>query len=130
MTNSRAILILGFTFMVLGSLFTLSPELLSHSPVGFERRGVVHHIWHYVVLIGGLSIVIGVQTHDRPFEVAGLIGCGAAVLLNLAASATAGDGASLTGGVNPSISGFGVALRVIVLAWIVLRVVEIFREDR
>ncbi len=124
--SDRASLVLGLTFVVLGTLFTLSPELLSHSPIGFEKRGAVHHMWHYVVLIGGLAVAFGAGTRDRLFESVGLIGCGAAVFLNLAAAVTAGD--QVTDGSD--LSGFGVGMRIVVLFWIAERLIYIRREDR
>lgn len=117
-------LVLAVAFVILGTVFTLWPETLAHSPVGFEKRGSVHHAWHYAILIGGLSLLAGLALHDRAFEIFGLVLCGAAVALNLAASITAGD-ESFQAGVNASVSGFGITLRVVVLAWIVLRLIDI-----
>jgi len=122
------LLALGITFVTLGSVFTISPELLEHSPVGFEQRGAVHHIWHYMILIGGLSLLIGLLMPDRAFERIGLVGCGLPVLLNLAAAMLADD-ESFNTSLSPSVSGIGIALRVVVLALIVVRLREM-REDR
>lgn len=122
---------LGVAFVILGTVFTLFPSTLEHSPIGFERRGGVHHAWHYAILFGGLALLIGLMLRDRLFEVGGLVLCGSAVALNLAAAITAGD-ESFRPGVNVAVSGFGIALRIVVLAWIVLWLIDIFRasEDR
>lgn len=123
-------MVLATGFVILGTVFTLWPTTLEHSPVGFEKRGGVHHAWHYAILIGGLALGIGLALYDRLLEIAGLVLCGAAVLLNLAASLTAGD-ESFSGGVNASVSGFGITLRIVVFAWIVLRLIDVTRrEDR
>ena len=122
--------ILAAVFVCLGVIFTFSPELLEHSPVGFERRGAVHHIWHYTILMGGTALLLGIGMRDRLLERIGLIGCGLPVVLNLIALMTA-DHESLTHGApNPELSGMDVALRVIVIAMIVARLDEMRREDR
>ena len=123
-------LVLAVAFVILGTMFTLWPETLEHSPVGFEKRGGVHHAWHYAILIGGLALLIGLMIHDWAFEIAGLILCGCAVGLNLASTITAGDD-HFTASLNESVSGFGIALRAVVFTWIVLRLVDVLRrEDR
>lgn len=44
---------------VVAIVFTIFPEALEHSPVSFETRGVLHHIWHYALLFGALLVLIG-----------------------------------------------------------------------
>lgn len=123
-------LVLAIAFVILGTVFTLWPTTLEHSPVGFENRSGVHHAWHYAILIGGLALLIGLTIRDWVFEITGLVLCGAAVALNLVAFVTAGD-EQFASAVNTSVPGFGVALRFVVLAWIVLRLIDVLRrEDR
>lgn len=117
----RPLLALAVVFVVLGTAFTLAPEFLEHSPVGFEARGVVHHAWHYLVLMGGLSLLIGVLMRDRVFEAMGLVGCGATIVLNLAALLTTVSTAD--------VSGMDIASRVVVLSVIMARLSDM-REDR
>ena len=111
---------LAITFVLLGTIFTLFPETLEHSPVGFEKRGVVHHFWHGTLLIGALALLIGLVMRDRLFEAIGLIGVGLAVLLNLVAQVTADD-ESLSGSLSTSASGIGTAVRLVVLSLVAAR---------
>lgn len=120
---------IGATYSILGTLFTISPELLEHSPVGFETRGILHHVFHYLILIGGLALTLAVSIRDRVMEIAGLVACGVPTLLNLLALATA-DAESIGVSLNESVSGMDIAVRLIVLAVIAGRLVEIRNEDR
>ena len=122
-------LTLGVVFTALGTLFTFSPELLEHSPVGFEARGVIHHIWHYTVLIGGMALVIGVWLRDDLIEALGLAACGLAVLLNTLSISTA-DYDSIGTSFNTGASGIDIALRVIILVGVIVRLVQLKSEDR
>lgn len=114
---------LGATFAVLGTLFTLFPEFLEHSPIGFEKRGIVHHGWHYLILLGGFSLVLGVWLRDRALEAFGLVACGFPVLLNLVAIFTATDDFRDTSGID-------IALRLVVICAALARLVELRNEDR
>ena len=123
-----ALMALAYLFVVLGTVFTLSPEFLEHSPIGFEKRGAVHHVWHYMILIGGLTLLFGLLTEDRVLEALGLVGCGAPVLLNLVASLTAED-ESLSGPLSAA-SGIDIVVRLAVLGLIAARLAEMRWEDR
>ncbi len=104
------------TLLAVAIVFTLSPEALSHSPVSFETRGIIHHVWHYTLLGGTLLGLIGAVIVDRrSMELVGLILVEAALALNLIAIVTF----EITGvGPGDAASGLGVALRVGVMAQI------------
>ncbi len=63
--SPRAVLLLNPTLPIVLSLlfvsvvFTIWPEALDHSPISFERRGIVHHVWHYSLLAGSLLALVG-----------------------------------------------------------------------
>ncbi len=104
------------TLLAVSIVFTLSPEALSHSPVSFETRGIIHHVWHYTLLGGTLLGLIGAVIVDRrSMELVGLILVEAALALNLIAIVTF----EITGvGPGDAASGLGIALRVGVMAQI------------
>ena len=118
----RAVLVLAWTFALLGTAFTISPEFLEHSPIGFEQRGVVHHGFHYLILIGGFTLLIGIWSRDPLLEVLGLWGCGLPVALNLAALLTAENLANE--------SGIDIALRVVLLALVIDRLLDLREAGR
>ncbi len=104
------------TLLAVSIVFTLSPEALSHSPVSFETRGIIHHVWHYTLLGGTLLGLIGAVIVDRrSMELVGLILVEAALALNLIAIVT-----FEIAGVGPgdAASGLGIAMRVGVMAQI------------
>ncbi len=104
------------TLLAVSIVFTLSPEALSHSPVSFETRGIIHHVWHYTLLGGTLLGLLGAVIVDRrSMELVGLILVEAALALNLIAIVTF----EITGvGPGDAASGLGIALRVGVMAQI------------
>lgn len=120
--SARATLSLGVIFTLLGTAFTVSPEFLEHSPVGFEQRGVIHHTFHYLILLGGFTLVTGVLFRDRLLETVGLWGCVLPVALNLTALLTAGD--------LRDESGVDIALRLVVIFALADRLLELRNEDR
>lgn len=68
--------------------FTLWPEALEHSPISFERRGIVHHAWHYSLLAGSLILLFGMFYAGRrrlAFELGGLIIVWGVLALNFTA---------------------------------------------
>jgi len=107
---------LAVVFVILGTLFTLFPEFLSHSVIGVAERGTVHHIWHGMILLGGLALMIGLILPDRVFEAVGLIGCGVPTVAALAGTLTAGPLASA--------SGITIALQLVVLSLIGSRLAD------
>lgn len=69
-------------------VFTFWPNLLEHSPVSFESRGLVHHAWHYALLASSSLTLVGMLS-TRPWrlkaELIGLIGLVGAVGVNFVA---------------------------------------------
>lgn len=126
--NPRSVLLLvplefslALALWLTSIVFTIWPEVLEHAPVSFEQRGVVHHVWHYALLLGSSLMLVGLLsagTRRLQIELVGLvlvIGClGVNLTAALASSAT-------------TIAGLGVGLRVAAIlglsirAWIVVR---------
>lgn len=72
--NSTVPFVLGM-FLV-SVVFTIWPEALEHTPIGFEQRGLIHHIWHYSLLFGSTAALFGqfIATKRRlQLELVGLI---------------------------------------------------------
>lgn len=110
-----------FWMLVVSILFTIWPESLEHAPVSFEERGVVHHVWHYSLLVGAVISVAGLVVQSRRrtlWEILGLVLLASAVALNLIA--VIADG--VTDGVAPSLGGWDVALRFGILTGLILRI--------
>lgn len=102
-------------------VFTVFPQALEHSPVSFETRGIIHHAFHYALLLGGGCSVIGLFMCGRAalqVELGGLTLLLAALALNLTAL-IAGE-LTHDAAVDP-LSGLGAALRVGVMLGIAVR---------
>ncbi len=112
---------------VLSVVFTVSPETLDHTPISFETRGVVHHIWHYTLLVGSLLATVGMFVAHRrrlQIELSGLFLLTGALAMNLVASiaeatTTVADG---------SPTGLGMALRAGVIIGLLIRAYTVARE--
>lgn len=96
-------------------VFTIWPEVLQHSPVGFETRGILHHVWHYSLLAGSVLALVGMfWTNQRlrlRIELAGLFVLMGAMTMNLIAIvAFISDGGRV--GAEAETSGLDLALRV------------------
>lgn len=124
--SPRAVLLLNPTLpLVLAAfgvsiVFTIWPEALNHSPIGFERRGIIHHVWHYTLFVGSALALVGMfGTFTRRLEVElfGTILLAGALTLNLIANV---NEAFLPVDVVPS--GLGMAMRAGVIFVFVLRV--------
>lgn len=108
-------------------LFTAFPEALEHTPVSFETRGIIHHLFHYSLLIGGALSVIGLFLCGRlalPVEFVGLLLLAVALALNLTALVSA----ELNPEDTPPLSGLVVALRLAVLGGIGVRMFIILTQ--
>lgn len=114
---------LGVVFVTLGTVFTVFPQALEHSPVSFETRGPIHHIWHYAVLMGGLALTLGLWFRHIRTEIAGLWACGLVVILNLIAL-VAEDIATPD---RPPLSGIDAAARIAILSAIAARLYVLLR---
>jgi len=116
---------LGIAYTILGTLFTIFPDLLNHSPVAFENRGPIHHLWHYTILIGGFALAIGIYIRNVRVEVMGLWGVGLAVLLNFMALVFE----EVSGSDSDALSGVTGATRLAVLAAIAARLYVVLRVN-
>ncbi len=113
-----------FWLLVVSVMFTFWPQALEHSPISFEDRGVIHHVWHYTLLAGSISATFGLLSKSpwrAWFEIFGLILLAAAVALNLIAVISAGLAL-------PPLAGWGVTLRIAILTGLVLRVYVLTTE--
>lgn len=100
-------LFLVVALVAVSVVFTIWPEVLEHSPVSFEKRGVVHHGWHYLLLAGSLITLAGMlsaSVRRLRLELVGVCLLVGALGVNLVAVLD-DPGAS-------NVSGLGVALRV------------------
>ena len=84
-------LALALALTVVALVFTAFPEALSHVPVGFENRGIIHHVFHYALLTGALLSLIGLVGENARAEMMGLILLAGAISINLIALVTGGD---------------------------------------
>lgn len=113
----------SFSVLVVAIIFTLSPQTLEHSPIGFETRGIIHHLWHYALLLPGAVLnLVGRFTRERAWGLA-LEGIGLALLLgavslNFSAIMTAGS----------PLGGFGIVLRIALMVGIVVRLFIIIKR--
>ncbi|MEJ7824924.1 MAG: hypothetical protein WKF48_05820 [Solirubrobacteraceae bacterium] len=99
--------------------FTLAPDTLEHTAVSFEQRGIVHHAWHYMLLVGSVLTLLGLLTQSRiafRIEFTGLMLLIIAFAVNLVAVVTSGEPISGLGLATRSGMLFGLGVR----AWIVL----------
>jgi hypothetical protein len=131
--NPRSVLLLqpfqfclAFALWLTAIVFTIWPEALEHAPVSFEQRGIVHHVWHYALLLGTSVLMCGMLSAGRrrlQAELIGLfllIGC-----LGLNLTAVLAD----TVGLHESIvSGLGIAIRAGFLAALLIRVYIVIAE--
>lgn len=124
--RARVVLLSQSTFPILVCLvivaviFTITPEALDHSPVAFETRGLVHHIWHYGLLIGSLAALGGALTTDRrglTIELVGLVLVVIALAFNLTTLI-----ADSVGPDSEPLRGVGIALRAGAMLQLVVRV--------
>lgn len=76
------------SMVIAATVFTIWPEALNHAPISFEKRGVIHHIWHYSLLVGSLTALCGqffATTRRLQLELVGLIVTNAAIGMNFIA---------------------------------------------
>ncbi len=108
-------------------IFTIWPDALQHSPISFEPEGLIHHIWHYSLMLGSLLVLVGLfWTSPRRLtvELVGLFILMGALTMNLIAliafAITPGDA------VEPS--GLGMAVRIGVILGLAVRAYIIVAE--
>ena len=125
--------------------FVVFPEALDHTALSFEKDesgdpGVIHHVWHYTMMVGSLLALVGLLARGwrsswaLRMELAGLILLIGMLTVNLIASIDTG----LDPTIKSAITGLGLALRVGVILGLAVRayilldrpVVEIRRAGR
>lgn len=114
---------------VLSIAFTIAPETLNHTPISFETRGIIHHVWHYTLLGGALLALVGMFAAARrrlQIELSGLFLLAAALTMNLVGLFTVSAATATTGDEPPS--GLGMALRVGVIVGLLVRAYTVARE--
>lgn len=117
------------SILLVAIVFTLWPDALEHSPIMFETRGAIHHVWHYALMLGAVLTLVGEFWASRRALVVELIGVSiltSAVAMNLAAMVAAALAAEqhvghFEGGSMGAPSGFGMALRAGVVAMFIIR---------
>jgi hypothetical protein len=120
-------LVLGLA--ALAVVFTIWPAALNHTPISFETRGVIHHVWHYSLLAGAVIATVGMfVTHRRrlQIELSGLFLLTGAIVMNLVAVIAQASTIPPTGEEAPS--GLGMALRAVVIAGLLVRTYTVVRE--
>jgi hypothetical protein len=109
-------------------VFTVWPAALQHSPIGgFETQGPVHHIWHYVLMLGALLILVGMfwaNTRRLTVELIGLSVLVGALMMNLIAVVAL----ALDPGSGEEPSGLGMTIRVGVVLGLTVRAYIIVTE--
>lgn len=106
---------------VLSLVFTFVPDLLEHAPISFERRGLIHHFWHYTLMIGSFGALFGLFVKGRwqaLVELIGVILLSGALAMNLVAV--------LTDGEPPA--GILIALRMGIILGFIIRAYAITHE--
>lgn len=109
------------SLLVVSLVFTFWPEVLEHSPLSFETLGIVHHLWHYALLLGSALTLYGMLSVRRrrlKAELIGLItliGCLAINVTAMVADAL-GDAPN-----DASLTGLGLAVRVGILLGFLVR---------
>ncbi len=112
--------------LVLGALsivFTIWPDVLQHSPISFETRGVLHHVWHYSLLAGSMLALVGMfstRAYRLRVELSGLSILLGAMTMNLIALVAAVSSAGRVGDVVET-SGLDLALRFGILVGLASR---------
>lgn len=120
---------LVLALMVVSITFTFWPQALDHSPVGFEQRGVVHHVWHYTLLLGSSLTLAGMLSTGRSrlqVEFIGLCLLIGMLAVNLIAM-VGGAYANAEPGVPP-LAGMDVALRAGLILGLAVRAWTVVKE--
>lgn len=104
-------------------VFTFWPEALEHTPLSFEARGAIHHVWHYAALAASLLTLVGMFSAQRwrlKAELIGLIGLIGVVGVNLVAFVAAST--------VETPNGLDLAFRLGILLGFTVRAVTLVRE--
>lgn len=137
-THPRAVILtnptvlIAFGLFILSVVFTIWPNALEHAPISFERRGVVHHIWHYSLLGGSMLALYGMFTVGRyrlQYEFFGLLLLVNAMAMNLVAQLSLYI-ESGTASVTDGVTGIGLGQRFIVIGILLLRMYVLYFEPK
>lgn len=112
---------------VVATVMIFWPEVLEHAATSFETRGIIHHIWHYGLLFGSVTALVGMvssSVHRLKIEVIGVLVVIGMLLMNFIALATGDDTPDGEGPMN----GLGFAIRLGVLLGLATRAFIILRE--
>ena len=116
------------TLLAVSVVFTFWPETLEHSPLSFEERGVVHHVWHYTLLVGSLLTLVGMMSVRRwrlKAELIGLVLMIGALGMNLTAMVA---DALAANSAESSLSGVGIGVRLAVILGHTIRAYTVATE--
>ncbi len=128
MRDRRAVLLLyPFQFPLVLSLFmvavvfTIWPEALEHSPISFEERSAVHHVWLYTLLAGASLVLLGMLWDNRRrlhVELSGVFLLIGATGMNLLAVGTE-EGPDAPNGLSIAYRA-GILVGLAIRAWIIV----------
>lgn len=122
-------LTIAFLMLILTVVFTVWPELLEHSPIGFEKRGFWHHTWHYGLLFGSFMTVWGLLSggiNRLKIELIGVCLLLGGIAINLIAFLTNAFEASTLA--ESEVSGYDLALRLGLLFGFGVRFYTLIKE--
>ncbi len=108
-------------------VFTIWPDALQHTPISFETQGLIHHIWHYSLMLGSLLVLVGLfwtSPKRLTVELVGLFVLMGALLMNMIALVAFAF--SPADGEDPS--GLGMAIRIGVIVGLGVRAYIVIRE--
>lgn len=103
--------------------FTFWPEVLEHTPLSFEARGIIHHLWHYALLVTSLLTLVGMFSARRwrlKAELIGVIGLIGVLGVNLVAFVADAS--------REAPNGLDLAFRLGILLGFMLRAFTLVRE--
>ncbi len=118
---------LTWAIFAVSVVFTIWPDALQHSPISFETQGLVHHTWHYSLMLGSLLVLVGLfWTSPRRLtvELVGLCVLMGALVMNLIA--VVAFAFSPEDGEEPS--GLGMAIRVGIILGLGVRAYIVIKE--
>jgi hypothetical protein len=126
----RVVLLHPFEFpltvclLIVAGVFLVFPDALEHSPVSFEVRGVIHHVWHTMLFLGALLTVIGLfrlGARGLVWELVGLTLLLACLAMNLTAL-IANELGTATASTGEHLSGIDAVLRIAAMSAIAIRI--------
>lgn len=113
---------------VVSIVFTIWPEALEHSPVSFEERGIIHHLWHYMLMGASALTLLGMfsaRDDALRIELSGLVLLIGALAINFTAIAV--DFFQHT---QDPVTGLGVGFRAAMIFALTLRAWVIIKDPK